>query len=160
MHWFYKVVRRTCCFYIGFTKVVREKPYKTCVKSTFFVDNPPWTTGMVLGQEEEQDLNCPYNSPSYTIESLISRSLARTHARTKRNDFPVGGFTKGLTPPTSNLPVYLVEPKSRMQLAILKGLVSFSTRMGLPGPRVKLPRRGVCRNARKILKMRSVGFRH
>ena len=31
-------------FYSGFTKVVREKPYKTCVKSIFVVDNPP---GMV-----------------------------------------------------------------------------------------------------------------
>ena len=44
LHWFYKVVREKCCFYIGFTKVVREKPYKTLLKSTFFVDNPP---GMV-----------------------------------------------------------------------------------------------------------------
>ena len=80
LHWFYKVVREKCCFYIGFTRVVREKPYKTCVKTTFFVDNPP---GMVSPQEEEQqqEVNWPHNSPSYTIESLISRSLARTHER-------------------------------------------------------------------------------
>ena len=39
LHWFCKVVREKCCFYIGFTRVVREKPYKTCVKTTFFVDN-------------------------------------------------------------------------------------------------------------------------
>ena len=44
LHWFYKVVREKCCFYIGFTRVVREKREKTCVKTTFFVDNPP---GMV-----------------------------------------------------------------------------------------------------------------
>ena len=78
LHWFYKVVREKCCFYIGFTKVVREKLYKTCVKSTFFVDNPP---GMVSPeeeqqqqqQEEQQELNSPHNSPSYTIESPLAR---------------------------------------------------------------------------------------
>ena len=43
LHWFYKVVREKCCFYIGFTKVVREKREKPCVKTTFFVDNPPGT---------------------------------------------------------------------------------------------------------------------
>ena len=43
LHWFYKVVREQCCFYIGFTKVVRAKPEKTCVKTIFFVDNPPGT---------------------------------------------------------------------------------------------------------------------
>ena len=76
LRWFYKVVRDKCCFYIGFTRVVREKPDKTCVKSLVFVDNPP---GMVSPQQK--DGNCPHNSPSYTIESLISRSLARTHER-------------------------------------------------------------------------------
>ena len=28
-------------FYTGFRRVVREKPYKTLLKSTFYVDNPP-----------------------------------------------------------------------------------------------------------------------
>ena len=49
----------------------------------------------------EQSHIFPQNRPSTRIESLISRSLARSHARTKRNDFPVG-VNKGLTPPTSN----------------------------------------------------------
>ena len=99
LHWFYKVVREKCCFYIGFTRVVREKPYKTCVKSTFFVDNPP---GMVSGQE--QHVKCPHNSPSFTIESPLARPhsfasprpLARTN-ETKR--FPGWRFHKRTHPP-------------------------------------------------------------
>ena len=43
LHWFYKGCPRKVVFYIGFTKVVREKPYKTRVKTTLFVDNPPGT---------------------------------------------------------------------------------------------------------------------
>ena len=99
LHWFYKVVREKCCFYIGFTKVVREKREETCVKTRFFVDNPP---GMVWAPEEQKQLNWPHNSPSYTIESPLARPhsfasprpLARTN-ETKR-------FPGWLTPPTSN----------------------------------------------------------
>ena len=98
LQWFYKVVRGKCCFYIGFTKVVREKPYKACIKTTFCVDNPP---GMVSGPK---DANCPYNSPSYTIESSLARPhsfasprpLARTN-ETKR--FPGWRFHKRTHPP-------------------------------------------------------------
>ena len=51
LHWFYKVVRGKCCFYIGFGRVVHENACKTCIKTTFFVDNPP---GMVLTEEERR----------------------------------------------------------------------------------------------------------
>ena len=104
MQWFYKVVREQCCFYIGFTKVVREKPYRACVKSTFFVDNPP---GMVSPPEPRREIGLTTalasQSNRLSLAHTASPRLARSHARTKRNDFPVGGFTKGLTPPTSNL---------------------------------------------------------
>ena len=48
LHWFYKVVREKCCFYIGFKRVVREKREKAYVKTRFFRDNPP---GTVLGHQ-------------------------------------------------------------------------------------------------------------
>ena len=81
--------------------VVREKPYKTLLKSTFFVDNPP---GMVLPPQQEQ-VNCPHNSPSYTIESPLARphsfASPRPLARTTRTEteirFP--GWTQAPQPP-------------------------------------------------------------
>ena len=90
------------CFFIGFTKVVREKPYKTCVKSTFFADNPP---GTVSPQEY---VNWPHNSPSFTIESPLARPhsfasprpLARTN-ETKR--FPGWRFHTRTHPPNLQL---------------------------------------------------------
>ena len=109
LHWFYKVVREKCCVNNGFTRVVRENHCKTCVKSTFFADYPP---GMVSPQEEEEEqLNWPHNSPSYTIESPLARPhsfasprpLARTN-ETKR--FPGWRFHKRTHPPTSNIYIY------------------------------------------------------
>ena len=95
LHWFYKVVQGKCCFYIGFAKVVvHEKPYKTLAKSTFLADNPPGTVwGQKKKKEEEKkkEVKLPHNSPSCTIVSLISRSLARTN-ETKR--FPGWRFHK------------------------------------------------------------------
>ena len=88
LHWFYTVVRETCCFYISFTRVVREKPYETLVKNNIFRGQP---TRHAFATEEEE-LNSPHNSPSYTIESLISRSLARTHERNET--ISRFGFTK------------------------------------------------------------------
>ena len=104
LHWFYKVVREQCCFYIGFTKVVHEKPYKTCVKTTFFVDNPP---GMVSPPQEpeQKSLTTALASQSnrLSLAHTASPRLARSHARTKRNDFPVGGQDSlDSPPPTSN----------------------------------------------------------
>ena len=111
LHWFYKVVREKYCFYIGFTRVVHENACKTCIKTTFFVDNPrksnDFRTFLATGEEEQEELNCPHNSPSYSIESPLARPhsfasprpLARTN-ETKR--FPGWRFHKGLTPPTSN----------------------------------------------------------
>ena len=100
-HWFYKVVREKCCFFNGFKRVVREKPYKTLLKSTFFVDNPP---GMVWTPEEQKEINCPQNSPSYSMESPLARPhsfasprpLARTN-ETKR--FSGWRFHKRTHPP-------------------------------------------------------------
>ena len=100
LHWFYKVVREKCCFYIGFTRVVREKPYKTLVESTLFVDNPP---GMLLPTEEDQKSLTTALAPRSNRLSLAhtaSPRLARSHARTKRNDFPVGGLrSTAISPP-------------------------------------------------------------
>ena len=105
-HWFYKIVREQWFFYIGFTKVVREKPYKTNVNIIFFVDNPP---GMVSPEQEEEEQQqkslttaLASRSNRLSLAHTASPRLARSHTRTKRNDFPVGGFTKGLPPPTSN----------------------------------------------------------
>ena len=96
LHWFYKVVREQCCFYIGFRRVVREKRENTYAKTRFFVDNPP---GMVSPQEKQRT----ENGLTTALAAQSNRwSLARSHARTKRNGFPVGGFTNWLTPPTSN----------------------------------------------------------
>ncbi len=52
LHWFYKVVREKCCFYIGFRGVVREKREKNSVKTRFFVDNPP---GMVSPEKQRTE---------------------------------------------------------------------------------------------------------
>ena len=40
LRWFYKVVRENVVLYIGFTKVVREKLYKTYVKIVIFRGQP------------------------------------------------------------------------------------------------------------------------
>ena len=64
-------------------------------------DNPDnRTTSMQSGDDGTPKLSP--NSPSTRIESPLARPhsfarLARAHARTKRNDFPVG-----INPPTSN----------------------------------------------------------
>jgi len=95
---FYKGCPRTVVFYIGCTRVFRGKYYKPCVKSTFFVDNPP---GMVSPPEQQQAL-CPHNSPSYRIESPLARPHSFASPRplactneTKR--FP--GLTQAPQPP-------------------------------------------------------------
>ena len=115
LHWFYKVVREQCCFFIGFRRVVREKREKTCAKTRFFVDNPP---GMVSPAKPKPKQSTPVclttalasQSNRLSLAHTASPRLARSHARTKRNDFPVGGFTKGLTPPTFNvLVLYYIE---------------------------------------------------
>ena len=85
---------KRCCFYIVFTRFVRETPYNTCVKSTCcLVDNPP---GMVSGEEEEQQQQVISLQTALALQSnrlslahTASPRLARSHARTKRNDFPV-----------------------------------------------------------------------
>ena len=41
-------------------------------------------------QQQQKKTSIAPNLLDNTIESLIFRSLARSHARTKRNDFPVG----------------------------------------------------------------------
>jgi len=83
--WFCKVVREQCCFHIGFvrsstkkvllytgfTRVAREQLYKTIMKLTFFMDNPP---GTIWGQEEGEEYSIlPVNSPGCTIESPLAR---------------------------------------------------------------------------------------
>ena len=94
LHWFYKVVREQYCFCIGFRRVVPEKREKPCAKTRFFVDNPP---GMVSPEEEEQQKSLTTalaaRSNRLSLAHTASPRLARSHARTKRNDFPVGGFT-------------------------------------------------------------------
>ena len=100
LHWFCKVVREKCCFYIGFARVVRESPCKTCVKTTFLADNPGtiWTRRR-RSSRTHPGLTTALASASnrLSLAHTASPRLARSHARTKRNDFPVG-----LTPPTSN----------------------------------------------------------
>ena len=79
-HWFYKVVREKCCFYIGFTRVVREKPHKTCVKSIFFVDNPPGTVSP-RGAGPKLPFLLQNRIASRSPTQLRLASPARTHER-------------------------------------------------------------------------------
>ena len=109
-HWFYKVVREKCCFHIGFTMVVREKPSKTLLKSSLFVDNPP---GMVWTPERS---NKYPSQPPQLHDRIASRSPtqlrlaspARTHD-TNRNRNPISrlGEQEALIPPTSDMCVYI-----------------------------------------------------
>ena len=83
LHWFYKGCPR--------------KTLQRQCKINIFRGQP---TRHGFAKKQEQ-LNCPYNSPSYTIESLISRSPIRTHERNET--ISRLRFHKGLIPPTSNI---------------------------------------------------------
>ena len=101
LHWFYKVVRETYCFYISFTRAVREKPCKTCVKTVFFADN---FCRHDFGADQSES-SWPPNSPSCTIESPLDcphsfaspRPLARTTRTETEIRFP--GWTQAPQPP-------------------------------------------------------------
>ena len=103
-------------FYTGFIRVVRGKPDKPYAKSTFFVDNPP---GMVSGEEQQQQeevisLQTALASQSnrLSLAHTASPRLARSHARTKRNDFPVAASQR-THPPTSNIYIYIERERER-----------------------------------------------
>ena len=97
LHWFYKVVREKCCFYIGFTRVVREKWCFTLVLQGKLADNSRTTRTWFWPQQQQQDVNWPHNSPSCRIESLISRSLARTHKGLTQDSHQNHGKSIGFT---------------------------------------------------------------
>ena len=114
--WFYKVVREKCCFYIGFTRLSAKKVVFTLVLEGLSAKNvknpvrkqdfswttrPAWFRHRAEQRRTENRLTTALASQSnrLSLAHTASPRLARSHARTKRNDFPVGGFTKGLTPP-------------------------------------------------------------
>ena len=73
LHWLYKVVREKCCFFIGFTKVVREHVGKPLVFKRKLADN------------------CRTTLPSTVLKKDSQKDAQRTHKRTHK------GLTKGLT---------------------------------------------------------------
>ena len=93
LHWFYKGCPRNMVFYIGFT---REPPGQ-------LADTPD----MVLHQQQQQQaVNSPHNTSSYTIESLIfARSLTRTHKQNKTIAWEVT-FARSLVADPPNLQAY------------------------------------------------------
>ena len=98
LHSFYKAVRDNSCFYVGFLRLsannvvfillvrrLSAKNQKNQCHINIFRGQPT----RYLSAEKQQQVNCPPNSPSFTIESPLARPhsfasprpLARTHER-------------------------------------------------------------------------------
>ena len=100
-HWFYRVVDETCCFYVGFTRLWMQTVgfYSGCGWQWWFfivfyvkfhrqrIHNPGPRFG---ARSSRWSTNASEQPQATESDHAASPRLARSHARTKRNDFPVG----------------------------------------------------------------------